>query len=102
MVATRKVSGLEGLRLLVVQPVTEAGVDRGAPVVAADTTQAGPGDLVHLTSPREAAVALPEPFVPWITPFGDRRRRRRADLGRRGVAKPTEERQKTSKKRGSK
>ena len=64
VVATRKVSGLEGLRLLVVQPVTEAGVDRGAPVVAADTTQAGPGDLVHLTSSREAAVALPEPFVP--------------------------------------
>ncbi len=64
VVATRKVSGLEGIRLLVVQPVTETGVDRGGAVVAADTTQAGPGDLVHLTSSREAAMAMPETFVP--------------------------------------
>ncbi|HAN31105.1 MAG TPA: hypothetical protein DCQ06_05855, partial [Myxococcales bacterium] len=34
------------------------------PVVAVDTTQAGPGDLVHLTSSREAAVSLEQSFVP--------------------------------------
>ena len=62
--ATQKAPGLEGIRMLVVQPVAETGVDRGWPVVAADTTQAGPGDVVHKTTSREAAVAMPEPFVP--------------------------------------
>lgn len=64
VVASEKVPGLEGIRLLVVQPVSETGVDRGWPVVAADTTQAGPGDVVHFTTSREAAVAMAEPFVP--------------------------------------
>lgn len=64
VVATRKVAGLEGIRLLLVQPVDEAGQNRGKPVTAADTTQAGPGDLVHVTTSREAAIAMPDPFVP--------------------------------------
>ncbi|MCO4762681.1 MAG: EutN/CcmL family microcompartment protein [Myxococcales bacterium] len=64
VVASAKVPGLEGVRMLFVQPITETGADRGGPVVAADTTQAGEGDIVHLTSSREAAVAMPEPFVP--------------------------------------
>ncbi len=64
VVATQKVPGLDGVRMMLVQPITEAGVDLGGAVVAADTTQAGPGDVVHLTSSREAAVSLPEPFVP--------------------------------------
>jgi len=64
VVATTKVRGLEGIRLLMVQPVDEAGHDRGKPVAAADTTQAGPGDLVHFTTSREAAIAMPDPFVP--------------------------------------
>ncbi len=64
VVATRKVAGLQGIRFLMVQPVTDKGIDRDRPVVAADTTQAGPGDVVHLTSSREAAIAMPEPFVP--------------------------------------
>ncbi len=64
VVATQKVPGLEGIRLLLVQPVDEAGHDRGKPVAAADLTQAGPGDLVHVTTSREAAIAMPDPFVP--------------------------------------
>jgi len=64
VVATRKYEGLEGVRLLVVQPVTALGDDKGAPLVAADTTQAGPGELVHLVTSREAALAMPETFVP--------------------------------------
>lgn len=64
VVATRKIGGLEGIRLLVVQPVGHDGEDRGTIIIAADTTQAGPGDVVHVTSSREAAVAMPETFVP--------------------------------------
>lgn len=64
VVATRKTPGLEGIRLLMVQPVDEGGADRGKPLCAADVTQAGPGELVHLTTSREAALAMPDPFVP--------------------------------------
>ncbi len=64
VVASQKVPDLEGVRMMLVQPITETGADRGGPLVAADTTQAGPGDVVHLTSSREAAMAMPEPFVP--------------------------------------
>lgn len=64
VVATKKPEGLTGIRLLMVQPVGEDGTPRGKPVCAADVTQAGPGDLVHVTESREAALALPDPFVP--------------------------------------
>jgi ethanolamine utilization protein EutN len=64
VVATRKVEGLEGVRMMYVIAIDEHGNDRGDPFVAADTTQAGPGDIVHLTGSREASLAMPEPFVP--------------------------------------
>ncbi len=64
VVATQKVPGLQGIRLLLVQPVGEDGQERGKPVTAADLTLAGPGDLVHVTTSREAALVMPDPFVP--------------------------------------
>lgn len=64
VVATAKVKNLEGIKLLWVQPLNADGTLRGRPQVAADVVQAGPGDLVHLTSSREAALAMPETFVP--------------------------------------
>ena len=65
VVATRKYAGLEGVKLLVVQPLDDKLANRGEPHVAADATrQAGPGDVVHLAGSREAALALDETFVP--------------------------------------
>ncbi len=65
VVCTQKVSGLEGIKLLVVQPVDAARKPVGRSVVAADAVaMAGPGELVYFVASREAAVALPEPFVP--------------------------------------
>ncbi len=65
VVATRKYEGLEGVKFLVVQPLTRHRVPVGEPVVAADgTAQAGPGELVFIVGSREAAQALPEVFVP--------------------------------------
>ncbi|MBR57820.1 MAG: ethanolamine utilization protein EutN [Myxococcales bacterium] len=65
LVATQKVEGLEGVRFLVIQPIQPDGSDVGEPVIAADAIQsAGPGTIVWFTSSREAAIALPEPFVP--------------------------------------
>ena len=65
VVATRKVEGLEGIKLLLVQPLSRQGEPEGTPVVAADgVAMAGPDELVYFVSSREAALALPEPFVP--------------------------------------
>lgn len=63
VVATRKSEGLHGIRLLMVQPVGEDNQPRGIAVCAADATLAGPGDLVHVTESREAALAFADPFV---------------------------------------
>lgn len=65
VVATQKYTGLEGIKFLIVQPLSKARQPVGEPVVAADATaQAGPGELVFIVGSREAAQALPETFVP--------------------------------------
>lgn len=65
VVASRKYAGMEGVKLLVVQPLDRNQRAQGEPVVAADATaQAGPGELVFIIASREAALALPETFVP--------------------------------------
>ncbi|MEE8137262.1 MAG: EutN/CcmL family microcompartment protein [Thermoanaerobaculia bacterium] len=65
VVASTKVRGLEGVRFLIVQPLDRQQRDVDRPVVAADAVaMAGPGDLVYVVASREAALALPEKFVP--------------------------------------
>ncbi len=63
-VATRKVPGLEGKKLLLVQPEGPDGSPTRGVEVAVDTVQAGPGDRVYLVGSREAALALEPSFVP--------------------------------------
>ena len=65
VVASRKVGGLEGVKLLIVQPLDRHQHPTGRPVVAADgVAMAGLGELVYVVASREAALAMPEPFVP--------------------------------------
>ena len=65
VVATRKYQDLEGIKFLVVQPLTKQQEAIGEPLVAADgTAQAGPGHIVFVVGSREAAQGMPEPFVP--------------------------------------
>jgi ethanolamine utilization protein EutN len=65
LVATRKYEGLDGVKLLVVQPLDRDGEPAGRASIAADATeQAGPGHVVLVVGSREAAQALPETFVP--------------------------------------
>ena len=64
VVASQRYPGLEGIKLLVVQPVDEARRPAGKVEVAVDTVQAGPGDFVWLVGSREAALSLEESFVP--------------------------------------
>ncbi len=64
VVATQKSEGLEGVRLMIIQPLDEHQEPVGAPVVATDAVQAGLNELVLWVDGREAALALPEWFVP--------------------------------------
>jgi ethanolamine utilization protein EutN len=64
VVAERKASGLEGKKILLVQPVDEHQQPVGDIQAAIDTVQAGVGDLVYLVGSREAALALDPWFVP--------------------------------------
>lgn len=65
LVATIKYDGLEGVRLLIVQPLDRDRNPDGDMVVAADAVDmAGPGELVYIVGSREAALAMPVPFVP--------------------------------------
>ncbi len=65
VVASTISPGLEGMRLLILQPLDRRLEPRGRAVVAADAVaMAGPDELVYYVSSREAAVAMPETFVP--------------------------------------
>ena len=64
-VCTIKYPGLEGIKLLVVQPLNKKLEPVGELKVAADVVQAGIGDLCVMVRSREAALAMPEiTFVP--------------------------------------
>lgn len=58
--ATQKDPSLEGKRMLLVQPLRADGTDRGRPLAALDTADAGPGDRVLYVTSAEAAL----PFRP--------------------------------------
>lgn len=64
VVATVRSPGLEGVKLLIMQPLTEKLEPRGTPIVACDSQHAGIGDLVHWIGGREACYPLPKFFVP--------------------------------------
>jgi microcompartment protein CcmK/EutM len=65
VVATVKSPGLEGIKFLIVQPLDRQLRPIGGHVVAADAVHmAGPGELVYVVAAREAAQAMPDPFVP--------------------------------------
>jgi ethanolamine utilization protein EutN len=61
---TVKHPGLEGQRLLVVQPLTPEGKTTGKPLVCADCTGAGAGEVVYYTRGREASYAFLPAEVP--------------------------------------
>jgi len=64
VVANQKSEGLEGKKLLYVQPMDHHWKPTGDAVVAVDTVMAGLGDPVFMVLSREAALALDPWFVP--------------------------------------
>lgn len=61
--ATVKDPQLEGVKLLIIQPIGADGSDIGAPLVALDAVGAGPGETVYWSGRREACLAF-DPQVP--------------------------------------
>jgi len=65
VVASVKDPGVEGVPLLIVQPLDRERKPAGRPFVAADALRmAGPGELICWVGAREAAQALEETFAP--------------------------------------
>ena len=65
VIASTITPGLEGTRLLILQPLDRQLEPKGGAVVAADAVaMAGPDELVYFVASREAAVAMPDTFVP--------------------------------------
>jgi len=64
VVATRKSEPLQGLKILMIQPLDKSLKPVGEAIAAVDVVQAGPGEIVYYTLAREAAFALPNPNSP--------------------------------------
>ena len=65
LVTCQAYEGLEGVPMLVVQPLTKSQAPKGDAIICADSTSmAGPDELVYYEGGREAAMALRETFVP--------------------------------------
>ncbi len=65
VIASVKDPGIEGVPLLIVQPLDRERNPSGRPFVAADALRmAGPGELIYWVGAREAAQALEETFAP--------------------------------------
>jgi ethanolamine utilization protein EutN len=65
VVSTKKMPCLEGLKLLLVQPLDHLRQNAGPVIVAFDTVRAGEGDLIFFEAGKEAAQANPNG---WFNP----------------------------------
>lgn len=64
VVATVKHDALTGRKLLLIQPITRDGADRGRPLVAVDAVGAGYRETVYWCRGREASLAFDGAQVP--------------------------------------
>jgi microcompartment protein CcmK/EutM len=64
LVATRKEPAFEGIKLLIIQPVTAEGQDSGRLIVAVDSVGAGVGENVFFVRGKEASFPWSPAEVP--------------------------------------
>lgn len=64
IVATAKVASLEGVPLLLMQPLDEELHPAGEAIVVADSLGVGRGEIVYWEGGRQASFALKESFAP--------------------------------------
>jgi microcompartment protein CcmK/EutM len=65
--ATVKDPGLQGQRLLVIQPLTPDLQDTGKPLICTDCTGAGAGEIIYWVRGREASLPFPDTHPPTDT-----------------------------------
>ena len=63
LVATTKASNLQGVKLMIVQPLDDAMAPKGEPVVAVDAVGIGVGERAFCVLGKEAAMALDDTFA---------------------------------------
>ncbi len=64
VVCTRKEPGLDGKKLLVVQPISTQSQPVGKPVIAVDSVGAGTGEVVIIVRGKESSF----PLLPQVVP----------------------------------
>lgn len=64
VVATTKYETLQGVKLMLVQPLDDEMAPKGDPVVAVDSVGIGVGERAFCVLGKEAAMALDNPFAP--------------------------------------
>ncbi|MBI6547050.1 MAG: EutN/CcmL family microcompartment protein [Cyanobacteria bacterium NC_groundwater_1444_Ag_S-0.65um_54_12] len=64
LVASVKDPALTGVKLLIVQPLDEAGKPAGSPLIATDMIGIGTGERAFCVLGREAALSLANPSAP--------------------------------------
>ncbi len=63
VVCTRKLANLEGIKMVVMQPLDSSGKEAGSPLVGVDIIGAGVGETVFYAKSKEGAMTLPDPTV---------------------------------------
>jgi ethanolamine utilization protein EutN len=64
LVASVKDPSLDGIKLMLVQPLDAEGKPKGQPMVATDSIGVGVGERAFCVLGREACLALPDRFAP--------------------------------------
>jgi len=62
--STFKTKELEGIKLLVIQPIDHEEKETSKPIVAIDTVQSVEGNIVYWVAGREASLAVEKSFSP--------------------------------------
>lgn len=63
VVSTQKIPGLQGIKMLVLQPLDSSGKDVGQPLISVDSVGAGVGETVFYAKSKEGAMTLTDPTV---------------------------------------
>lgn len=63
VVSTAKLEDLQGIKLLVVQPIDSSGTDVGSPLICVDSVGAGVGETIFYAKSKEGAMTLSNPAV---------------------------------------
>lgn len=62
--ATKKYDALNGMKMMLMQPLNAEYKEEGSPIIAIDTVGSGPGEYVIYITASEAVIPLPVDMAP--------------------------------------